>query len=64
MTKYKEIEDKPELLRDTESGAIINTNSTALSNAQKLKEKRMADMQRIDALEHKMDLILTALEKL
>ena len=41
-TKFVQVEDRPDLVRDMDSGAIINHNR----NAYELAKKRAADAQR------------------
>tara|TARA_Y100000052_G_C2930229_1_gene73886 strand:+ start:369 stop:578 length:210 start_codon:yes stop_codon:yes gene_type:complete len=36
---YIKVEGRPNLVRDTESGAILNTNRTAVENYYKIREK-------------------------
>ena len=44
---YIKVEGRPNLVRDTESGAILNTNRTAVENYYKHrnKDKQIAQMQ-------------------
>lgn len=39
MTDYLKIEDAPDLVKDTKSGAILNTNVRALEAYRKQREK-------------------------
>lgn len=61
--KYKKIKDTQNLLRDTKTNAVINTDREALENAKASKQKRLNDRKRIDTLEEKVDLILELLQK-
>ena len=50
MTKYIKIENEQDLVKDSETGAILNTNLDSLS-AYKAKRKRDAEMQnRVDKM--------------
>ena len=50
MTDYLKIEDAPDLVKDTRSGAILNTNVRALEAYRKKREK----LDKIDKLETKV----------
>ena len=45
--KYQEVRGHPNLVRDTSSGAVLNTNATSGSAAKKRKrkEKEVSDLQ-------------------
>ena len=47
MTDYLKIEDAPDLVKDTRSGAILNTNVRALEAYRKKREKS----DKVDRLE-------------
>jgi len=47
MTDYLKIEDAPDLVKDTRSGAILNTNVRALEAYRKKREKS----DKVDKLE-------------
>lgn len=50
MTDYLKIEDTPDLVKDTRSGAILNTNVRALEAYRKKREKS----DKVDKLETKI----------
>ena len=50
MTDYLKIEDAPDLVKDTRSGAILNTNVRALEAYRKKREKS----DKVDKLETKI----------
>jgi hypothetical protein len=50
MTDYLKIEDTPDLVKDTRSGAILNTNVQALEAYRKRREK----LSKVDTLENKV----------
>lgn len=50
MTDYLKIEDTPDLVKDTRSGAILNTNVQALEAYRKRREK----LSKVDILENKV----------
>ena len=65
-TEYIPIEDFPALVKDSNSGAIINIDDDAYEAALKRKEigKRNVEMRKdIDELKSMMELILKKLDK-
>lgn len=50
MTEYLKIEDAPDLVKDTSSGAVLNTNVQALEAYRKRREK----LNKVDTLENKV----------
>lgn len=50
MTDYLKIEDAPDLVKDTRSGAILNINVKALEAYRKRREK----LSKVDTLENKV----------
>ena len=64
MTKYIKIENEQDLVKDSETGAILNTNLDSLS-AYKVKRKRDAEMQnRVDKMESDIGDIKSMLKEL
>lgn len=55
MSKYVKVENCKELVRDSNSRAILNTNATALDEAKKRKEAKLSEQNRINTLEEKVD---------
>lgn len=50
MTEYLKIEDAPDLIKDTSSGAVLNTNVQALEAYRRRREK----LNKVDTLENKV----------
>jgi|APGre2960657404_1045060.scaffolds.fasta_scaffold02466_3 hypothetical protein len=50
MNQYIKIEDTPDLVKDTNSGALLNTNVQALEAYRKRREK----FSKVDELENKV----------
>jgi hypothetical protein len=50
MTNYIKIEDAPDLVKDTNSGAVLNTNVQALEAYRKRREK----LNKVDTLENRV----------
>lgn len=74
MEKYLIVEDRQNLVRDSLTGAIINTDFDGLTKAQQLARKAYEEKQRLSRLEEKVEsqeqtlqeikqLLLKALEK-
>lgn len=51
MTDYLKIEDAPDLVKDTNSGAVLNTNTRALEAYRKQRDK----LGKVDKLETKVE---------
>jgi len=64
MSKYINIENEQDLVKDSDTGAILNTNLDSLS-AYKAKRKKDAEMQnRVDKLENDIGDIKSMLKEL
>lgn len=64
MTKYVKIENEQDLVKDSDTGAILNTNLDSLS-AYKAKRKKDAEMQnRVDKMESDIGDIKSMLKEL
>jgi tetrahydromethanopterin S-methyltransferase subunit B len=64
MTKYVKIENEQDLVKDSDTGAILNTNLDSLS-AYKAKRKKDAEMQnRVDKMENDIGDIKSMLKEL
>ena len=50
MTEYLKIEDAPDLVKDTSSGAVLNTNVQALEAYRRRREK----LNKVDTLENRV----------
>jgi len=60
MTDYLKIEDAPDLVKDTRSGAILNTNVRALEAYRKKREK----LDKVDRLEIEVNSIKQNIDEL
>ena len=64
MSKYIKIENEQDLVKDSDTGAILNTNLDSLS-AYKAKRKKDAEMQnRVDKIENDIGDIKSMLKEL
>ena len=64
MSKYIKIENEQDLVKDGDTGAILNTNLDSLS-AYKAKRKKDAEMQnRVDKMENDIGDIKSMLKEL
>ena len=71
MSRYVPVEGHPDLVRDAESGAILNMNSAAIHQAREKKKLRQQkqlqekeDRERLDSLESDISEIKEALKLL
>ena len=73
MTEYTKIVDRPSLVRDTSSNAVLNTDNTALA-AYKRSKKKMQSIdeikrenetlkEKVARLELKLDYLVDVLER-
>lgn len=60
MTDYLKIEDAPDLVKDTKSGAILNTNVRALEAYRKQREKS----SKVETLETRVQSLENTLQEL
>lgn len=58
------VEGAPGLRRDTQSGAIINTDRDALLAARSVKARKLAEQETIKTLEDKVERLEALLNKL
>jgi len=61
--KYKQVEGENNLFRDTETGAIINTDRSAYVAYKNRKQQKLKEMGRIEKLENEIDEIKSLLYK-
>ena len=61
--KYKQVEGENNLFRDTENGAIINTDRSAFVSYRNRREQKLKEMDRIKKLENEIDEIKSILYK-
>lgn len=60
---YKQVEGRSDLFRDTDSGAIVNTDRSAYLAYKAKKQQRLNEMGRIDKLQNEIDEIKSLLYK-
>ena len=60
---YKQVEGRSDLFRDTDSGAIVNTDRSAYLAYKSKKQQRLNEMGRIDKLQDEIDEIKSLLYK-
>ena len=50
MSRYQKVEGHTSLVRDTRTGAIINSNRSEIARARKRKEAKKQEAERLDTL--------------
>ena len=60
---YKQVEGRSDLFRDTNSGAIVNTDRSAYLAYKSKQQQRLNEMGRIDKLQDEIDEIKSLLYK-
>ena len=60
---YKQVEGRSDLFRDTDSGAIVNTDRSAYLAYKTKQQQRLNEMGRIDKLQNEIDEIKSLLYK-
>ena len=60
---YKQVEGRSYLFRDTDSGAIVNTDRSAYLAYKAKKQQRLNEMGRIEKLQDEIDEIKSLLYK-
>ena len=58
---YKQVEGRSDLFRDTDSGAIVNTDRSAYLAYKAKKQQRLNEMGRIEKLQNEIDEIKSRL---
>ena len=61
--KYKQVEGENNLFRDTETGAIINTDRSAYVAYKNRRQQKLKEIGRIDKLQNEIDEIKSLLYK-
>ena len=61
---YQKVEGHTELRRDTESGAVINNDTTAYQNYIAMRNEKLKEKNRIDDLEEEIGEIKSLLKEL
>ena len=62
--EYKKVEGHPGLIRDLETNAVINNDTSAYQNYIQLREQKLKEKQRLDKLETEVGEIKSLLQKL
>ena len=60
---YKQVEGRSDLFRDTDSGAIVNTDRSAYLAYKTKQQQRLNEMGRIEKLQNEVDEIKSLLYK-
>ena len=60
---YKQVEGRSDLFRDTDNGAIVNTDRSAYLAYKTKRNQRLNEMGRIDKLQDEIDEIKSLLYK-
>ncbi len=60
---YKQVEGENNLFRDTDTGAIINTDRSAYIAYKNKRQQKIKEMNRIDKLQDEIDEIKSLLYK-
>ena len=60
---YKQVEGRSDLFRDTDSGAIVNTDRSAYLAYKTKQQQRLNEMGRIEKLQNDIDEIKSLLYK-
>ena len=60
---YKQVEGRSDLFRDTDSGAIVNTDRSAYLAYKAKQKQRLNEMGRIEKLQNEIDEIKSLLYK-
>ena len=61
---YKKVESHSDLVRDMDSGAIVNNDTTGYQNYIQMREQKLKEKQRLDKLEFEVGEIKSLLQKL
>ena len=61
--KYKQVEGENNLFRETDTGAIINTDKSAYIAYKNKRQQKLKEMSRIDKLQDEIDEIKSLLYK-
>ena len=61
---YQKVEGHAELMRDIESGAVINNDTTAYQNYMAMKNQKLKEKSRIDNIEDEIVEIKSLLKDL
>lgn len=64
MKNYLKVEGHPGLVRDPESGAILNINTSELEQRSKVRSAKRKERERVDKLESEISEIKYLLQQL
>lgn len=57
MSRYQKVEGHTSLVRDTRTGAILNTNRSEIARARKRKEAKRLEAERLNTLSKEVSLL-------
>lgn len=55
INRYNKVQGHSDLVRDTSTGAILNTNKNEIARARELKEKKRQERQNMEALRNEVE---------
>jgi len=61
---YKKVEGHSDLVRDMDSGAIVNNDTTGYQNYIQMRNQKLKEKERLDNLENEVGEIKSLLQKL
>jgi hypothetical protein len=61
---YKKVEGHSDLVRDMESGAVINNDTTAYQNYLAMKNQKIKEQERMENLENEVSELKSLLKEL
>jgi len=61
---YKKVEGHSDLVRDMESGAVINNDTTAYQNYLAMKDQKIKEQERMENLENEVSELKSLLKEL
>lgn len=64
MSKHIQVDGHPSLVRDRETGAILNINKASIRAARQAKQSRKISEERLDRMEARIDKLTELLHKL
>ena len=64
MNRYLKVEGHPNLIRDTKTNAIINTDTQSSNNYTLNKKRREVDREKIDSLSKDIELLKSSMEEI
>lgn len=55
INRYNKVQGHSDLVRDTSTGAILNTNKNEIARARELKEKKRQERQNMESLRNEVE---------